>query len=85
MDGRSRKIEARCGYWSGKRIVRLDGVEVFRYRPQTFREQSDLWWYSTEQRFTADGHAMALRVRPSNWLQEIELVVDGRSAEDGRD
>src|SRR5439155_12284620 len=83
LDGRTRRVEARCGYWSGQRIVRLDGTEVFRSRPKSFREQSDLWWYATEQIFQADGHAMTLRVRPAYWSQELSLVVDGRSAEDG--
>jgi hypothetical protein len=83
LDGRARRIEARHGYWSARRIVTVDGAEVFRYIPRSFHEQTDLWQTSTEHHFNVDGHPSSLRVRPGLLGYDVELVVDGRSTDNG--
>lgn len=83
LDGRSRRIEAQHGYWSARRIVTVDGAEVFKFTPASFREQTDLWQTSTEQAFVVDGHPLALRVRPGAFRYDVDLIVDGRSMYDG--
>jgi hypothetical protein len=83
LDGRVRTIEARHGYWSARRIVTVDGVEVFRFVPRSFHEQTDLWQTSTEEQFAVDGHRASLRVRPGLLHYDLELIVDGLSADDG--
>lgn len=83
LDGRSRKVEVGQGYWSSRRVVRVDGVEVFRVVPRSFREQTDMWQNSMEHPFAVDGHRFVLRVRPALAGHDVELVVDGRSLEDG--
>ncbi len=83
LDGQPRSIEARHGYWSARRTVSVDGVEVFRHVPKSFREQTDLWQTSTDQPFAVDGHRLALRVRPGVFQYDIDLIVDGRSSDDG--
>ena len=83
LDGRSRTVQVDHGYWSARRVVRVDGVEVLRVEPRSFRERIDLWQSSTEHVFGIDTHRLALRVRPGLLTYEIELVVDGRSLSDG--
>jgi len=83
LDGRLRRVDVRHGYWSARRMVSVDGVEVIRHVPRSFHEQTDLWQTSTEHPFTVDGHHLAMRVRPGVFQYDIELVVDGRSADDG--
>lgn len=83
VDGRTLRIVAEHGYWSARRRVTVDGTEVFRFVPRSFHEQTDLWQTSTEQPFKVDGHAASLRVRPGLARYDIELILDGRSADDG--
>jgi len=83
LDGRSRKVEVDQGYWSSRRVVHVDGVEVFRVVPHSFREQTDMWQNSVEYPFVVDGHRFLLRVRPALVGHDVDLVVDGRSLEDG--
>ena len=83
LDRRTRHVVVEHGYWSARRVVRVDGVERFRSSPRSFRELTDLWQTSTEQPFDVDGHTFVLRVSPGLATYHVELVVDGRSLEDG--
>ncbi len=83
LDGRSCKVQVEHGYWSARRVVRVDGVEVLRVEPRSLRERDDLWQTSTEHPFEIGAHHLVLRVRPGMVSYDIELIVDGRSTTDG--
>ena len=83
LDGQARKVRVEHGYWSGRRVVSVDGVEVLRVEPRSLRERDDLWQTSTEHPFEIGAHHLVLRVRPGVLTYDIELVVDGRSTTDG--
>jgi Fas apoptotic inhibitory molecule (FAIM1) len=83
LDGRPRQVQVEHGYWTARRVVRVDGVEVLRVEPRSLRERSELWQTSTEHPFVIDSHRLVLRVRPGSLRYDIELVVDGRSPIDG--
>lgn len=83
LDGRPRKVQVEHGYWSARRAVRVDRVEVLRVEPRSLRERYELWQTSTEHPFDIDSHRLVLRVRPGTVRYDIELVVDGRSLIDG--
>jgi len=83
LDGRPRDVQVEHGYWSARRVVRVDGIEVLRIEPRSLRERSELWQTSTEHSFDVDSHRLVLRVRPGTVHYDIELVVDGRSPIDG--
>jgi hypothetical protein len=83
LDGRTRRVEVEHGYWTARRVVRVDDREVLRIAPPLLAPAMDLAESSVEHPFIVDGHELGLRVRPTLWRYEIELVVDGRSAADG--
>jgi hypothetical protein len=83
LDGHVRKVQVEHGYWSARRVVRVDGVEVLRVEPRSLRERFELWQTSTEHPFAVGSHRLVLRVRPGTVRYDIELVVDGRSLIDG--
>ncbi len=83
LDGRTRRVEVEHGYWTARRVVRVDKREVLRIAPPLLTPAMDLAESSAEHPFVVDGHEFALRVRPTSWRYEIELIVDGRSATDG--
>ncbi|HEV8656148.1 MAG TPA: hypothetical protein VGR85_11620 [Candidatus Limnocylindria bacterium] len=83
LDGRMRRFEVEHGYWTARRVVRVDKREVLRIAPPLLTPAMDLSETSSEHAFVVDGHECALRVRPTFWRYEIELIVDGRSATDG--
>lgn len=83
LDGRSRKVVVDQGYWSGRRVVRVDGVEALRVVPGSFREQTEMWQHSMQYPFTAAGHPFVLRIRPALVGHDVELIVDGKSLDDG--
>lgn len=83
LDGRTRKVEVDQGYWSSRRVVRVDGVEALRVVPGSFREQTEMWQHSMQYPFTAAGHPFVLRIRPALLGHDVELVVDGKSLDDG--
>jgi hypothetical protein len=83
LDGQVRKVQVEHGYWSGRRVVRVDGLEVLRVEPRSLRERDDLWQTSTEHPFEIGAHHLVLRVRPGVLTYDIDLIVDGRSAIDG--
>ena len=72
-DGRH-AVELEHGYWSGRRIIRVDGEQI-----EVSRKFLDA---GTEHRFEISGHPGILRIR-SGALGgllgfDYELVVDGR-------
>jgi hypothetical protein len=72
-DGRH-VVELEHGYWSGKRIIRVDGKQL-----EVSRKFFDT---GTEHRFEVSGHQCILRIRPGTlgglFGFEFELFLDGR-------
>src|SRR5438093_399970 len=76
LDGRPCKVQVEHGYWSARRVVRVDGVEVLRVEPRSLRERDDLWQTSTEHPFEIGAHHLVLRVRPGMVTYDLELFVE---------
>ncbi|MBC6430115.1 hypothetical protein FM036_04365 [Nostoc sp. HG1] len=67
-------VELDHGYWSGKRIIKVDG--------QLVEESQKLFDTGSEHRFDVNGNSCVLRIRPGTLGGltgfEFELFVDGR-------
>lgn len=63
-------VELEHGYWSGKRIIRVDGklLEVSQKLLDT----------GSEHYFELNGHSCLLRIRISGFTPEYDLFLDGR-------
>ena len=63
-------VKVEHGYWSGKRIITLDGVVI--------HESRKFWDTGSEHRFDAAGRPCVLKIRNSPFHYDYELFVDGR-------
>ena len=72
-DGRH-VVEIEHGYWSGKRIIKVDGKQV--------EVSGKIIDTGSEHRFEISGHKCILRIRPGTlgglFGFEFELFLDGR-------
>lgn len=68
------EVEIEHGYWSGKRVIKVDGRKV--------EESGKIIDTGSEHRFEVSAHQCILRVRPGTlgglFGFEFELFLDGR-------
>lgn len=64
-------VELDHGYWSGLRVVRVNGREVLRAKK--------LLYTGSELRFAVDGHECRLTIRSKGLTWAYDLVVDGQA------
>lgn len=70
LDGKRHTIDLVHGFWSGRRIVRIDGNLIHDSRK--FLDTG------SEHRFDVDGHACILKIRNSPFHYDYELFIDGK-------
>ena len=68
-------VELEHGYWSGKRVIRVDGERLERTRR--------LVDSGSQHAFEIDGHPCAVHIRTNGITFTYDLVVGGRSVETG--
>jgi len=69
LDGEKHVVELEHGYWSGKRVIKLDGQKV---------DESRKWFDTgTEHRFKINEHQCILRILYRTLHYDYELYVDG--------
>lgn len=71
----SRMIELEHGYWSGNRVISVDGREVFRARK--------LFDTGSDHAFTVESHECVVRIRTNGLTFKYQLFVDGVSIDTG--
>lgn len=72
------------GYFSARRRISVDGVEVLDERPNPL-EAIRLWNTATEHPIVIAGHPAAVRIDPTmdNTTYKKFLIVDGKDVESG--
>jgi hypothetical protein len=69
-DGKRHTIEVDHGYWSGRRLIKVDAETIHTSRK---------WWDTgSEHRFDVEEHACILKIRNSPFHYDYELFVDGK-------
>ena len=63
-------IELEHGFWSGNRVIKVDGQEIHRSKK--------LWDTGTEHRFKVASQDCIVRIRNSPFSFQYELFVDGK-------
>jgi hypothetical protein len=76
-DGRH-TVELEHGYWSGKRIIRMDGKVV-----QQTGKIAHLFDAGSEHRFLAGEHSFVIYIRPSLIHFQYDLAINGHSVQTG--
>ena len=70
VDGNRHTIGVDHGFWSGKRIITLDG--------NVLEKSWKLVDTGSEHRFNVDGHLCILKIRNSPFHYDYELFLDGK-------
>jgi len=70
VDGNNHTVAVEHGYWSGKRVITLDGNILEKSRK--------FWDTGSEHRFDVDGRPCILKIRNSPFHYDFELFLDGR-------
>ncbi len=70
IDGNRHNVGIEHGFWSGKRVITLDG--------NTIERSCKLIDTGSEHRFDVDGQPCILKIRSSAFSFDYELFVDGR-------
>lgn len=85
VDGRPHEVVLRHGYFSARRHISVDGVEVLDERPGLL-EALRLWNTATEHPLVIAGHPAAVRIDPTidNMTYRKVLILDGKDVESGR-
>jgi len=84
LDGRPHEVILHHGYFSARRRISVDGVEVLDVRPAPL-EAVRLWNTATEHAFVIAGHPCAIRIDSTidNMTYKKFLIVDGRDIDSG--
>jgi hypothetical protein len=80
LDNIVHTVELEHGYWSGKRLLKVDG-KIIEQTANVNDMFSDL---GSEHAFEIDGHRCFVHIRPPGLSVDYDLVVDGSSLQVGK-